>query len=166
MDRDTLIGMMEMVRQRLLGSLDVIEKSGRDVAAVLAWRPGPGRAHIGWQAMHCAATHDRYLNVFIKGLPAPVDPARVAAFGGGSTPSDQDVPTLAAIRAALDENFRAFTGYLAGLSAADLQRQVGPPDRQRTIAEAAMLMAWHEAHHQGQIHLTWNLYAAAHTGDR
>src|SRR5258706_13876318 len=121
MDRDTVIGMMEMVRQRLLGSLDVIEKSGRDVAAVLAWRPGPGRAHIGWQAMHCAATHDKYLNVFIKGLPAPVDPARVKAFGGGSTPSAQDVPTLAAIRAALDEKFRAVTAYLAGLSPPGMQ---------------------------------------------
>jgi hypothetical protein len=166
MDRDTLIGMMQMVRQRLLGSLDVIEKSGRDVGAVLAWRPGPGRAHIGWQAMHCAATHDKYLNVFIKGLASPVDAARLAAFGGGSTPSDQDVPMLAEIRAALDENLRAFTEYLASLAPADLQRQVGPPDRRRTIAEAAMLMTWHEAHHQGQIHLTWNLYTAAHGGGR
>jgi hypothetical protein len=25
-----------------------------------------------------------------------------------------------------------------------------------------MLMAWHESHHQGQIHLTWNLYTASH----
>jgi hypothetical protein len=166
MDRDTLIAMMEMVRQRLLGSLDVIEKSGRDVAAVLAWRPGAGRAHIGWQAMHCAATHDRYLNVAIKGQASPIDPARVAAFGGGSTPSDQGVPTLAAIRTALDENLRAFTEYLANLAPADLQRQVGPPDRRRTIAESAMLMAWHEAHHQGQIHLTWNLYTAAHGSGR
>src|SRR3954467_8821479 len=162
MDRDTLIGMMGMVRQRLLGSLDVIEKSGRDVAAVLAWRPGPGRAHIGWQAMHCAATHDKYLNVIIKGLASPADAARVAAFGGGSTPSDQNVPTLAEIRSALESTFSAFTDYLTGLSPQELQREVGPPDRRRTIAESAMLMAWHEAHHQGQIHLTWNLYTAAH----
>jgi hypothetical protein len=161
MDRDTLIAMMDMVRQRLLGSLDVMEKSGQDVPAVLAWRPGPGRAHIGWQAMHCAATHDKYLNVIIKGLAAPTDPALVAAFGGGSTPSDQNVPTLTAIRQALETHYPPFRAHLAGLSAADLQRQVGPPDRRRTIAEAAMMMAWHEAHHQGQIHLTWNLYRAA-----
>lgn len=162
MDRDTLIAVMDFSRQRLLASLEAIEKSGHDAAKVLAWRPGPGRAHIGWQAMHCAATHDKYLAVNIKGLSAPTDPALVAAFGGGSTPSDQNVPTLASIRQALDTHYRAFRSYLAGLAPADLQRQVGPPDRRRTIAESALLMAWHEAHHQGQIHLTWNLYQAAH----
>jgi len=162
MDRDTLLAMMEMVRQRLLGSLAAIESSGLDLAKVLAWRPGPGRAHIAWQAMHCAATHDKYLAVNIKGLPAPADPKLVAGFGGGSTPSDQNIPSLAAIRQALDVHYRAFRAYLSELAPADLQRQVGPPDRRRTIAESAMLMAWHEAHHQGQIHLTWNLYRAAH----
>ena len=164
MDRDTLVAMMDAVRQRLLGSLDVIEKSGREVAKVLAWRPGPGRAHIGWQAMHCAATHDKYLNVIVKGAASPADAALVAAFGGGSTPSDENVPTLAAIRGALEAHYRPFHDYLAGTSASDLQRQVGPPDRRRTIAEVAMLMAWHEAHHQGQIHLTWNLYGATFPG--
>jgi uncharacterized damage-inducible protein DinB len=153
--------MMDAVRQRLLGSLDVIERSGRDGGRVLAWRPGPGRAHIGWQAMHCAATHDKYLNVIVQGAASPADPALVAAFGGGSTPSDENVPTLAAIRQTLESTYHPFRDYLAGLTAPDLQREVGPPDRRRTIAEVAMLMAWHEAHHQGQIHLTWNLHAAA-----
>ena len=164
MDRDTWIASMKFARQRLLGSLDVIERSGRDVGAVLAWRPGAGRAHIGWQAMHCAATHDKYLNLVIKGLASPVDVARVAAFGGGSTPSDENVPTLAEIRGALESTFAAFVDYLAKLSPQELSREVGPADRRRTIAEAAMLMAWHESHHQGQIHLTWNLYLAAHPG--
>jgi hypothetical protein len=161
MDRDTLIAMMEMVRQRLLASLETIEKSGQDVARVLAWRPGPGRAHIAWQAMHCAATHDKYLHVAILGQPAARDPKLVEAFGGGSAPSDSNVPGLPAIRQALETNFAAFKSYLAGLNSTDLQKVVGPPDRRRTIAESAMLMAWHEAHHQGQIHLTWNLYKAA-----
>jgi uncharacterized damage-inducible protein DinB len=162
MDRDTLIAMMDAVRLRLLGSLDVVEKGGQHVTRALSWRPGAGRAHIAWQAMHCAATHDKYLNVIVKGLASPADPALVAAFGGGSTPSDENVPTPAAIRQALETHYRAFREYLAGLSPADLQRPVGPPDRRRTVAEAAMLMVWHEAHHQGQIHLTWNLYKAAH----
>ena len=161
MDCHTLISMMEMVRQRLLGSLETIEKSGRDVGEVLRWRPGPGRAHIGWQAMHCGSTHDKYLNVFIKG-GSPVDEKLVAAFGGGSVPSDQNVPGLGEIRQALEKNFRAFTDYVRTLSAADLSRMVGPADRRRTLGEAIQMMVWHEAHHQGQIHLTWNLYTAAH----
>ncbi|HEX5242673.1 MAG TPA: hypothetical protein VFW23_05365, partial [Tepidisphaeraceae bacterium] len=67
MDRNTLLAVLDFSRNRLLGTLETIEKSGQDMSKVLAWRPGPGRAHIGWQAMHCAATHDKYLNVNIKG---------------------------------------------------------------------------------------------------
>ena len=36
-----------------------------------------------------------------------------------------------------------------------------PNNTSRPLAEALILMAWHEAHHQGQIHLTWNIYKAA-----
>jgi len=161
MDRDTLIAMLESVRARLLDSLDLIEKSS-DPQGALAWRPASGRAHIAWQAMHCAATHDKYLSVNIKGFPSPTDSSLVASYGGGSTPSDENIPTLPKIRRALELHFSAFKSYLLSLSNSDLDRIVGPPDRRRTIAESAMLMAWHEAHHQGQIHLTWNLYKQAH----
>ena len=157
MDKETLLAAMEFTRVRVIGTLDTIAKSGQNPSKVLAWRPGSGRAHIAWQAMHCAATHDKYLNVFIKG-GQPRNPQLVEAFGGGSTPSDHQVPTLAQIRDALAGSFEAFKEYLR---TADLAKVVGPPDRRRTIAEAAMLMAWHEAHHQGQIHLTWNLYRQA-----
>ena len=88
---------------RLLGTLDAIEKSGQDPAKVLSWRPGPGRAHIGWQAMHCAATHDRYLNTGIL-QGSPKDAELVANFAGGTTPSDSNVPSLAMIREKLSAN--------------------------------------------------------------
>lgn len=160
MDKSTLLAAVEFSRQRLLGILETIEKSGQDVQQVLSWRPGPGRAHIAWQAMHLAATHDRYLNVRLKG-GAVKDEALVNGYGGGSTPSDQNVPSLATIRQKLEETGRAFKDYLAGLSAADLDRKIpGPPER--SMGESIVLITWHEAHHQGQIHLTWNLYKAAH----
>lgn len=158
MDRDTLLAGLEFARGRLLGILDTIEKSGQDPAKVLAWRPGPGRAHIGWQAMHCAATHDKYVNVGIKG-GKPTDEALVARYGGGSTPSDQDVPTLPAIRFALEAQYRAFRDYVSGLGPDDYGRTV---PNGRTVGESVLLLTWHEAHHQGQIHLTWNLYKQAH----
>ena len=157
MDRDTLLAGMDFARARLLGTLDAIEKSGRDPADVLAWRPGPGRAHIGWQAMHCAATHDKYVNVNLKG-GKPVDEALVAAYGGGSTPSDQAVPTLPAIRAVMENQYRAFREYVSGLGPDDYGRKM---PNGRTVGESVLLLTWHEAHHQGQIHLTWNLYKAA-----
>src|SRR3954451_17283928 len=107
MDHDTLLAGLDFARARLLGTLDAIEKSGQDPAKVLAWRPGPGRAHIGWQAMHCAATHDRYLNAHLLGKPL-ADEALVTNFAGGSKPSDENVPTLPLIREKLESTFRPF----------------------------------------------------------
>lgn len=158
MDRETLIAGLDFSRSRLLGILDTIEKSGQDLAKVLAWRPGPGRAHIAWQAMHCAATHDKYLNVIIKGA-APHDQALVTNYGGGSTPSDQNVPDLGAIRTALEGPYHAFKDYVAAITPAELERMMPSG---RTIGQTIILFIWHEAHHQGQIHLTWNLYKQAH----
>ena len=106
MDRDTLVAGLEFARMRLLGTLDAIEKSGQDAGKVLSWRPGLGRAHIAWQAMHCAATHDRYLNAGIL-HGAVKDQALVANFAGGTTPSDSDVPTLAMIRQKFERDIRA-----------------------------------------------------------
>jgi uncharacterized damage-inducible protein DinB len=158
MDRETLIAGLDFSRSRLLGILETIEKSGQPAAKVLAWRPGPGRAHIAWQAMHCAATHDKYLNVIIKG-GKPRDEALVTQYGGGSTPSDQNIPDLATIRTALEAPYRAFRDYVAAITPDDLGRKMPSG---RTIGETIILFTWHEAHHQGQIHLTWNLYKQAH----
>jgi hypothetical protein len=158
MDRITLIAGMDFSRSRLLGILDVIEKSGQPAATVLAWRPGPGRAHIGWQAMHCAATHDKYLNVNIRG-GKPNDPALVAAYGGGSTPVDQNIPDLATIRSALEAAYGPFREYVSAISSDEIGRKL---PNGRTAGESVLLLTWHEAHHQGQIHLTWNLYKNAH----
>lgn len=159
MDRMTLIAQLDFARARLLGILETIEKSGAEVGKVLAWRPGPGRAHIGWQAMHCAATHDRYVNVRLKG-GQPSDEALCNTYGGGSTPSDTAVPTLGEIRTALEKHFAAFKAFVAE---ADLSKVTEfPGGVKRTVGESIVLLAWHEAHHQGQIHLTWNLYKAAH----
>ena len=166
MDINTMIAGLEFNRNRLLGTLEAIEKvakeKGIDSGTVLAWRPGPGRAHIGWQAMHCAATHDKYVNVMLLGQK-PKEEAIVAAFGGGSIPSDTNVPTLAAIREKLASAIADFKAHILGLNAAGLARLIpGPNNTQRTVAEAITLLTWHEAHHQGQIHLTWNLFKAAH----
>jgi hypothetical protein len=158
MDRETLIAGLDFARARLLNILSAIEKSGQDLPTVLAWRPGPGRAHIGWQAMHCAATHDKYLNVHLKG-GKPKDESLVANYGGGSTPSDQNVPDMPTILSSLETHYPPFRDYIAQATAADMERKLPSG---RTLAESIVLFTWHEAHHQGQIHLTWNLYKQAH----
>lgn len=161
MDTNTLVSVMDFAHTRLLGSLDAIEKSGEDLATVLAWRPGAGRAHIGWQALHCAATHDKYFNVNIRGQAEPNDPKLVANYGGGSIQADIPLPTLQQIRDVIQANFTALREFVATATPAQLEVVVGPPDRQRKIGESIILLAWHESHHQGQIHLTWNLYKHA-----
>ena len=158
MDRNTLLASFDFGRARLLGTLDTIEKSGQDLPRVLAWRPGPGRAHIGWQAMHCAATLDKYLNLQFKGQP-PTDPALVANFASGSTPSDTNVPDLTTIRSTLQAHLAGFRDYILHLGPDDFDRKL---PNGRGVGESIVLLTWHEAHHQGQIHLTWNLYKQAH----
>jgi hypothetical protein len=160
MDIDTLIASMEFARTRLLGILSTIEKSGQDVQKVLSWRPGPGRAHIAWQAMHCAATHDRYFNVRLRNLSAK-DENLVSHYAGGSIPSDANIPALADIRKKLEISFADALAAVRSLTPADLSREMDFGTVKRTIGETILLMGWHEAHHQGQIHLTWNLYKAA-----
>ncbi len=162
MDATTLTSMLDFGRARLTGTLDAIEKSGQNVRDVLLWRPGKGRAHIAWQAMHCAASHDRYYNTVALGLPNPSDPALVSAYAGGSVPSDTDPADLTRIRTTLQKHFAEFRDFVSTRTPAQLEEVIGPPDRRRKLGEAVVLMAWHEAHHQGQMHLTWNLYKAAH----
>jgi hypothetical protein len=161
MDTQTLLAQLDFSRQRLLGILDTIEKSGQPLDKVLAWRPGPGRAHIAWQAMHCAATLDRYLNVRLKD-GAPKNEQVVTDFAGGSCPSDANVPTLAVIRQNLDARHAEFRAYVAAANPDDLAKKKMFGTVERSVAESIVLLTWHEAHHQGQIHLTWNCYKAAH----
>src|SRR3984885_15124299 len=135
MDKDTLLAGMEFSRGRLLGILETIEKSGQDMGKVLAWRPGPGRAHISWQAMHCAASHDRYLNVgVLKG--SPKDEALVANFAGGTTPSDTNIPTLGVIRDKLASTYGTFKKYVSEQTPEGLKKIAGQPGRERSIEDS------------------------------
>src|SRR6185436_10186522 len=104
MDIPTLIECMDFARARLTGILGAIEKSGQDVNRVLAWRPGPGRAHIAWQLMHCAATYQRNVSVNFLGGKMK-DESLYKDFGGGSTPSDQNVPGLEKIKQTLESSY-------------------------------------------------------------
>lgn len=159
-ESEIYIAMLDLVRGRLLGSLEAIETSGLDVKAALTFRPGPARSHIAWQAMHCAATHDKYINVYLRGSQIK-DPALVEAYGVNSVAKDDSVPDLKTIRKALEIHFEGFKDFIRGLTEADYDRKIEMgPGRIRTIRESIMVMVWHESHHQGQIHLTWNIFKA------
>src|SRR2546423_3115901 len=117
MNRSDIRTLLEFTRKKTLDTLDAIAKRP-DAKAVLAWRPGPGRAHLAWQLMHIAATDDRHVTVRMKG-GEPSDPELVRRFAGGSVPDD-DVPQLAAIRAYLTERRAALVEHLKSLDESQL----------------------------------------------
>lgn len=153
-----LIEIMDFNRQKTLGLLDVLAKHP-NAKAVLAWRPGPGRAHLAWQLMHIAATDDRHVHVRMTG-GQPQEPEYVRRFAGGSTPDD-DIPTLDEIRRYLTAQRTELLSHVKKLPESALPTK---PNEQApwTYQEWLKVLAWHEAHHQGQAHITFNLYKAAH----
>lgn len=157
-----LIDVLNFNRQRTLGFVETLAKQDQ-VAKVLGWRPGSGRAHIAWQLMHIAATDDRHLHVRMHAGPEasqPRNPEYVRRFAGGSTPDD-DIPSLEEIRRYLDDQRKELLAFLGKL---DDRMLATKPNEQATwtYQEWIKVLSWHEAHHQGQAHMTLNLYRAAH----
>jgi len=149
-----LIEQLDYARTRTLGTLEAIAKEA-DASKILGWRAAPGRAHIGWQLMHLAATDDRHVHVRMTG-GQPSDPELIRRFAGGSTPDD-DIPTVDQIRSYLAAQRNDMLTHLRGVPPEMLDKK--PDDAQPwTYREWLKLLAWHEAHHQGQAHATLNLY--------
>jgi hypothetical protein len=144
-------------RQKTLALLESIAKLP-DAQKALGWRPGPGRAHLAWQIMHIAATDDRHVHVRMQG-GQPQQAEYVRRFAGGSTPDD-DIPTLDQIKQYLDSQRKELIAHLKTLDDSALKTK---PNEQApwNYNEWMRVLAWHEAHHQGQAHLTLNLYKAA-----
>lgn len=157
MNKTDLEAMLSLSRRKTLELLNAIETSAAP-AAVLGWRPGPGRAHLAWQLMHIAATEDRHLNVRMTG-GEPREPDLVQRFAGGSVPDD-DVPPVGLIRSYLSAQRDALLTHLRRLSEDELGSKPSEQS-QWAYGEWFQVLAWHEAHHHGQAHLTYNLYRAA-----
>ena len=157
---ELLIKGLEFARVRTLGLLETIEKEP-DCQALLAWRPGPGRAHIGWQLTHIAITEE----IFATERLAPHKDAPWKElwprFRGGSTPDD-NVPSASLIRQVLTGSRQQLLATLRAMGDANLDII---PDALRergfTVRDVFFVLAWHEAHHQGQSHLTFNMYKAS-----
>jgi hypothetical protein len=156
-----LIDILDFNRQKTMALVDSLAKHPK-ATAVLGWRPGPGRAHAAWQLMHIAATDDRHVHVRMTG-GQPQEPELVRRFAGGSTPDD-NIPSLEEIRRYLTAQRTEVLNYVRKLSDKDLN--VKPTEQAPwTHLEWLKVLAWHEAHHQGQAHITVNLFNAAHGKD-
>lgn len=154
----TTIDIWESNRERTLSLLDTVcDQPGSGKA--LAWRPGPGRAHITWQLMHIAITEELFATERLLGTPTRF--AEYAPrFRNGSVPDDEP---LAAdeIRRVLIESRQDLINTVSTFSDKDLET-IPEPFRERgwTLGKVLQVLCWHEPHHQGQAHLTWNLWRA------
>jgi uncharacterized damage-inducible protein DinB len=148
-------------RVRTIGLLDKVYQQPNP-QQVLSWRPASGRAHIGWQIMHIGITEELFAS-------ERLNPGRPGAFTdlwprfrGGSKPDDQ-APSADNIRQVLEDSRQHLVETLSSYGDDRLSEiPAAMAARKLTIREILPLIGWHEAHHQGQAHITLNLYLAEH----
>ncbi len=147
-------------RKRTLDLLDRIDKEP-DPRRVLGWRPGPGRAHIGWQLMHIGVTEELFATERLAPHKAGAWTELWPRFRGGSTPDD-DIPSPRLIREVLSGSREHLLATLKEFGD-DRLGEIPEALKQRglTVRDVLYLIGWHEAHHQGQAHITLNLYEAS-----
>lgn len=150
----------EFNRGRTLGVLDRIEKDA-DPMKVLGWRPGPGRAHVAWQLMHIAITEELFATERLAPPAKPQWAELVPRFKGGSTPDD-NIPRPEEIRNILGQSREHLLATISKIGEGGLEaRPDAFKERGWSVHDVLNVIAWHEPHHQGQAHITLNLYKAA-----
>jgi uncharacterized damage-inducible protein DinB len=153
---DTYLESLRFNRSKTLASLDSIQQFP-EALAILGWRPGKGRASIAWQLMHIGITEELFSTARLFGTH-PSFPELIDRFRGGSTPDD-NVPEIGDIRTVLDQSRQHWLQALDRFTDADLGWIPDPiKDRGWTLQTILNVLSWHEAHHQGQIHITLNLW--------
>lgn len=145
-------------RSRVDAFLERIVADGNVLA--LGWRPGPGRAHMAWQFMHIAVTEEIFATERLNPDKPRLYESIWSRYRGGSVPDD-NIPEVDVIRETLRYTRESLTETLAHLDRDRLNDiPVGLQQRGWTYLEAFRVLAWHEAHHHGQAHITYNLYNA------
>lgn len=156
-----MLDVMDLCRVRTLVTLDEIGKLS-DPVATLGWRPGPGRAHIGWQLTHIGITEELTATERLLGT-APAFPELVPRFKFGSTPDDE-IPPIGLIYQVLSESRDHIKECFARFTDQDLDTiPKWYQERGWNIRRVLQILCWHEAHHQGQAHITLNLWKAQQT---
>jgi uncharacterized damage-inducible protein DinB len=157
----TLANACKFNRTRTLGLLDKIEQEP-DPQKVLGWRPGPGRAHIAWQITHIGITEELFATERLLPGTKPAYAELVPRFKGGSTPDD-DIPQASLIRQVLTESREHLLATISRFGDDDLSTiHEFFKDRKMSLLDVLHIIAWHEPHHQGQGHITFNLFKAMH----
>ena len=148
-------------RERTLATLDAIAELPNS-QTLLGWRPGCGRAHIAWQLMHVGITEEIFATERLLGTSSGFADL-IPRFRGGSTPDDE-IPTAEFLRDVLKQSREHLLQTTAKFTDDDLSViPDGFRERGWTLEKALKILAWHEPHHQGQAHITFNLWKAQQT---
>ncbi|MBE7437022.1 MAG: DinB family protein [Spirochaetales bacterium] len=151
--KDHVRSQLEFSRGRVDALLEDIEKTGR-ADTVLQWRAGAGRAPIGWQLMHIAASEDGMASGMIG--KEPVTSAAFSTEFRSFKELPQTIPPFAEVRRYLTESR---TALLRAVDRFDSPLEQKPtPDARFDYGTAFKIIQWHEPHHHGQAHATFNLY--------
>lgn len=151
---DFTIDYLELTRAKTNALLDRVRNADAG-----SWRPGPGRAHCAWQLMHIGVTEEKFATARLHGQDA-ANGDLIAAYGHGSVPSDE-IPTYDTIADYLTESRATLVDAIRELGGVDLgEKPDSMADRGWSYADALKLLVWHEGHHQGQGHITMNLFDA------
>jgi len=154
---ESLIQSYEFNRSRTLSTLDRIEQLP-DPAAALRWRPGPGRAHIAWQIMHIGVTEEIFATERLAPGKSGAFTDLWPRFRGGSTPDD-NIPAVDDIKQVLSEGRIHLFETISTLGESDLETiPEALKERGMNILTVLNIISWHESHHQGQSHVTLNLF--------
>lgn len=157
---ESTIAQMQFNRMRTLATLDRVLQLP-EPARALGWRPGPGRAHVAWQLMHIAITEELFATERLRPENPTIMADLLPRFRGGSTVDDQ-IPTAEEIRTTLDQSRERLIATLRTFSDADLDwKPESLKARNLSFRDVLNILAWHEAHHQGQAHITLNLLGNA-----
>ena len=110
--------------------------------------------------MHIAVTEELFATSRFLGTD-PAFPELCERFQRGSNASEDDVPTAAEIRDTLAQSREHLKATMAKFTEDDLETMPGIlADRGWTLRRALQIITWHEGHHQGQAHLTLNIFKA------
>ncbi len=147
-------------RTRTLSTLDQIAAMD-DPNQVLGWRPADGRAHIAWQLAHIGITEELF---GVDRLAKRHDDARHKdiweRFQGGSTPDD-NIPSTDEIRQILSDGRELMLQTLQQFDSEQLDTFTWVHPRlgkELDLRTTLSIINWHESHHQGQAHITLNLF--------
>ena len=112
------------------------------------------------QLLHVGITEELFATERLMPGSKPEFADLVPRFKGGSTPDD-DIPPADLIRRVLTESRAHLLTTLSKFGDKDLGTiPEAFKERKLTLLDVLHILAWHEPHHQGQAHITLNLFAA------